>query len=167
MTPEERAHRVLELVGKARHLPRRPMPHEIATLTAEELAQLAPAELEELNLILETERRERLRADLSFFASECLRIKAKSGETIPLRFNRAQTYLHTRLEEQRQRTGKVRTILLKGRQTGFSTAIGARFYHRTALTKGIQTFISCTGARQSFRRKPSDPGRVLAWELAR
>jgi hypothetical protein len=117
------------------------MPHEIATLTAEELAQLAPAELEELTLILETERRERLRADLSFFASECLRIKAKSGETIPLRFNRAQTYLHTRLEEQRQRTGKVRTILLKGRQTGFSTAIGARFYHRTALTKGIQTFI--------------------------
>jgi hypothetical protein len=63
------------------------------------------------------------------YATECLKIKAKIGEIIPLRFNRAQIYLHTRIEQQRQRTGKVRTILLKGRQTGFSTAIGARFYH--------------------------------------
>ena len=114
---------------------------ETATLTAEELGRLEPVELEELTLILETERRDRLRSDLPMYAAECLKIKAKSGETIPLRFNRAQTYLHTRLEEQRQRTGKVRTILLKGRQAGFSTAIGARFYHCTSLTKGIQTFI--------------------------
>ena len=114
---------------------------EIAPLKPDELGRLAPAELEELTLILETERRDRLRSDLPVHAAECLKIKAKSGELIPLHFNRAQTYLHSCLEEQRQRTGKVRTILLKGRQTGFSTAIGARFYHRTSLNKGIQTFI--------------------------
>lgn len=35
----------------------------------------------------------------------------------------------------------VRAILLKGRQAGFSTYIGARFYHRTSLNRGVETFI--------------------------
>lgn len=83
----------------------------------------------------------RLRDSLPLFAAECLKIRAKSAEVVPLRFNRSQLYLHERLEEQRKRTGKVRAILVKARQTGFSTYIGARFYHRTSLNRGIQTFI--------------------------
>jgi hypothetical protein len=36
-----------------------------------------------------------------------------------------------------------------------------------ALTENTATIERRTGARQTYRRKPSDPGRVLAWELAR
>jgi hypothetical protein len=64
-----------------------------------------------------------------------------SGHIVPLGFNKSQLYLHQRLEEQRQKTGMVRAILLKGRQAGFSTYIGGRFYHRTSLNRGVETFI--------------------------
>ena len=35
------------------------------------------------------------------------------------------------------------------------------------LAEDAATIETRTGARQSFRREPCDPGRVLAWELAR
>jgi len=34
-----------------------------------------------------------------------------------------------------------------------------------ALTEDAATIETRTGARQTYRRKPNDPGRVLAWEL--
>jgi hypothetical protein len=36
-----------------------------------------------------------------------------------------------------------------------------------ALTENTATIERRTGARQTYRRKPSAPGRVLAWEVAR
>jgi hypothetical protein len=35
-----------------------------------------------------------------------------------------------------------------------------------ALTENTATIETRTGARQTFRRKPNEPGRVLAWQLA-
>ncbi len=87
------------------------------------------------------ERLRRLRNDLPLYAGECLKIRTKAGRTEPLIFNRAQRYVHQRLEEQRAKTGKVRALLLKARQQGFSTYIAARFYHRASLRKGVQVYI--------------------------
>ena len=87
------------------------------------------------------EKRKRLRDDLEFYARNCLKIRTKSGKVVPFLFNKAQRYIHERLEEQKRRTGKVRALILKGRQQGCSTYIGARFYHRTSWTKGLRTFI--------------------------
>ena len=36
-----------------------------------------------------------------------------------------------------------------------------------ALSENTATIETRTGARQTWRRRPSEPGRVLAWELAR
>lgn len=83
----------------------------------------------------------RLRNDFEFYARNCLTIRAKSGAEQQLRFNRAQAYIHERLEEQKARTGKVRALILKGRQQGCSTLIGGRFYHLTTMARGIRTFI--------------------------
>jgi hypothetical protein len=85
--------------------------------------------------------REQLRTDLEFYARNCLRIKTKPGALAPFQFNRAQTYIHERLEEQKSRTGKVRALILKGRQQGCSTYVGARYYHCTTWRKGVKTFI--------------------------
>lgn len=94
-----------------------------AELTQEERARLA------------------LRDDFPFYARHCLTIRSKSGAEQPLFLNRAQAYIHERLEEQRARTGRVRALILKGRQQGCSTLIAARFYHRTSWSRGVRTFI--------------------------
>jgi hypothetical protein len=83
----------------------------------------------------------RLCDDLPHFATHCLKIKDKGGKTIPLVFNRSQMYLHDRLEAQKARTGRVRAIIVKGRQTTISTYVSSRYYHRTAMTRGVQCFI--------------------------
>lgn len=56
-------------------------------------------------------------------------------------FNRAQRYIHEQLETQKAATGKVRALILKGRQQGCSTYVGARYYHNTTWRKGLKTFI--------------------------
>lgn len=88
-----------------------------------------------------TEARVRLRDDLDFYARNCMFIRAKSGKVQAFRFNKAQAYIHERLEAQREATGRVRALILKGRQQGCSTYVGARYYHRTTWSKGIRTFI--------------------------
>ena len=71
---------------------------------------------------------ERIADDFEFFAEKVLRIRAKDGSIVPLVLNKAQKYLHARIEAQKAKTGKVRIIGLKGRQQGFSTYIQARFF---------------------------------------
>lgn len=86
-------------------------------------------------------KRAALRDDFPYYARNCLTIRTKSGKESTFALNRAQTYIHEQLEAQRRRTGRVRALILKGRQQGCSTYIGARFYHRTTWRKGVRTFI--------------------------
>ena len=79
--------------------------------------------------------------DLTRFAPAFLTIKLKSGKSLPFQLNTAQMYVHRRLEAQLQKTGKVRAIILKGRQQGCSTYIQARFFHKVITTKGKKAFI--------------------------
>lgn len=74
-----------------------------------------------------------VRGSLEVFATHCAKIKDKSGAVIPFAWNRAQHYVHERLEAQRKATGKVRALILKGRQQGVSTYVGARYYHLVAM----------------------------------
>lgn len=82
-----------------------------------------------------------LKNSLPLFADKCLKIKDKSGQIIPLKFNKAQLYIHERCEDQKRRLGRVRVIILKGRQQGSSTYVAARFYHKTSWKFGISTQI--------------------------
>lgn len=83
----------------------------------------------------------RLINDLSFYSENNLKIKPKTGEFQSFSFNRAQQYIHSRLEEQKEKTGKVRAVILKGRQQGCSTYVGARYYHNTVCNQAVLTFI--------------------------
>ena len=87
------------------------------------------------------DKREQLRVDLEFYARNCLFIRTKEAKVEPFTFNKAQRYIHERLEEQKAQTGKVRALILKGRQQGCSTYVGGRFYHGTTWAKGVETFI--------------------------
>lgn len=85
--------------------------------------------------------RKELRDDLRVYGRKCLKIRSKSGAVKPFMFNAAQAYLHNKLESQKRRTGKVRAIILKGRQQGCSTYVSARYFHRATHFKGQRVFI--------------------------
>ena len=88
--------------------------------------------------------RRRLRDDFQHYGSRCLKVRPKDPRAgnVPLNLNRAQSYLHGQLEAQREKTGKVRALVLKGRQQGISTYIGGRFYWRSTHGQGIRCFIT-------------------------
>ena len=75
------------------------------------------------------------------FGPQCLKIRTKAGQFPHLVLNRAQLYVHRLLEKQRAEKGYVRALILKGRQQGISTYIAARYYRKTALNKGVNTYI--------------------------
>ena len=94
--------------------------------------------------------RERLKNDLEHYAKKCLWIRTKNpvmvdgrlSKLAPFVFNKAQRYLHQQLQAQAQETGgKIRALLLKGRQQGCSTYVGGRFYHLTTHNPGFKSFI--------------------------
>jgi hypothetical protein len=82
------------------------------------------------------------REDLNAFARDCTTIRDKRGvlERFP-GFNAAQLYTHKQLEAQLQRTGKVRALVLKGRQQGISTYTAIRFYRKASLHRGTNVYI--------------------------
>jgi hypothetical protein len=83
----------------------------------------------------------RAKDDFAFFARKFLRIRTKGGSVVPFTLNRAQRFLHERLETQRRKTGRVRAVVLKGRQLGASTYIQGRFYWRLWAGRGLSAFI--------------------------
>lgn len=89
----------------------------------------------------EREIRLRYKTNFPFFAEKALKIRTKAGENLPLRLNSIQAYIHDRLEEQRRDAGKVRCLVLKGRQGGVSTYTVGRHYWQVSHRKGCQAFI--------------------------
>jgi len=83
-----------------------------------------------------------LRDDLQYYSKKCLKIVDKNtGQLVPFVFNRAQAYIHQRLEEQKRKIGKVRAVIVKGRQQGCSTYVAARYFHAATLQPGTTVFI--------------------------
>ena len=87
------------------------------------------------------DKRQKLKDDFVFYARNCLNIRTKDSGILPFKLNEAQLYIHERLEEQIENTGKVRAIILKGRQQGASTLIQGRYVHKTTHNRGVRAFI--------------------------
>lgn len=84
--------------------------------------------------------RKRLYKDFEFYAAQALKIRTKAAKIVPFKLNRAQKRLLGAILAQWEETGRVRVVILKARQLGFSTMIGGFLYwwlsqHRA--TKGI------------------------------
>ena len=87
------------------------------------------------------EKRIRLMTDFEFYARNCLMIRTKEKGLQPLELNQAQQYIHNELEKQQKETGKVRAIILKGRQQGMSTYTEGRYLWKVTHNKGVRAFI--------------------------
>jgi len=97
---------------------------------------MTPAERAERNRKIDV-----LKADFPLYSSRCLKVLTKKGTIQSFTLNRAQLYVHEKVEEQLAKTGKVRVLVLKGRQQGISTYVEGRFMWRTSLNKGKRAFI--------------------------
>lgn len=85
---------------------------------------------------------ERLNTDLPYFLAEApIMVLDKRGALVNFKLNRAQQFIHNRLEEQKKRTGRVRALILKGRQEGCSLYMTARNYHKISRTPGISALL--------------------------
>lgn len=89
----------------------------------------------------EYQLRLRLKEDFPYYAENSLFVRSKDKGLVPFKLNKAQQYIHERIERQRKETGKVRAIVLKGRQQGCSTYVEGRFMWRTTHERGYKTFI--------------------------
>lgn len=122
----------------------------------------------DLQILTEQQKKKltHLATNLPYYSSSCLKIVDKAGGILPLVFNKAQAYLHERLERQRMETGMVRAVVLKGRQQGCTTYIQARYFHKTnfknntsayVLAHQVESTIKIFGMTQKFRRNlPTD-----------
>lgn len=79
--------------------------------------------------------------DFEAYAADNLHIRTKSGQIQPFVLNRAQKYLHAKLQEQLALRGWVRAIGLKGRQQGFSTYAQGRARWKVTHHGGYRAFI--------------------------
>lgn len=94
-----------------------------------------------INLDYEKAIRQKLKDDFPHYASKCLKIRTRQGLIKPFVLNKAQRFVFDKLMEQRGKIGKIRALVLKGRQQGISTLINALYYHETTHSFGAQTFI--------------------------
>lgn len=87
------------------------------------------------------EIRQRLASDFTLYALNCLKIRTKGGEILGFVLNSAQKHLHRMVNEQLEKLGKIRAIILKGRQQGISTYIEGRFFWNVTHNAGRRAFI--------------------------
>ncbi len=83
------------------------------------------------------------------FIEDNLMIQDKAGKLIPLIFNPAQKKLYQEIRRQQKKGQPVRIIILKARQVGFSTAVAALFYARSATTANTNSMIVAHKAEAS------------------
>lgn len=89
----------------------------------------------------ETRKLEQIKFNLPYFSRNCLKITTKDARIEPLVLNRSQEYFHNLCEEEIKKTGRLRVLVVKGRQSGISTYVAARFYHKTSMRRALKTFI--------------------------
>jgi hypothetical protein len=85
--------------------------------------------------------RHRFKTDFEFYSALCLKIRPKAGALVPFTMNKAQQYLHLVAQKQELEKGRVRILVLKGRQQGISTYIEGRLYWKVSHRKGVYAFI--------------------------
>lgn len=91
--------------------------------------------------LLTDEQYARLMCEEELYFEVCLQIRTKDQGLQPLKLNASQRVAHEAIEKQRAETGKVRALILKGRQQGISTYVGARFYRAVSTATGQLAFI--------------------------
>lgn len=83
-----------------------------------------------------------LKTNFPYYAKNILRISLKDGSNVPFVLNTPQKRLHEELEAILKKKGKLRVIIVKGRQLGCSTYVQGRFFWKLYwANKALKAFI--------------------------
>lgn len=93
--------------------------------------------------LFKRKKKDEYKNDFELFAKEQIRIITKNASQgfVPFSFNAAQVLINEKLEAQREKTGKVRAIVLKARQQGISTYCAARVFWKTFFTPHTRSVV--------------------------
>ena len=89
----------------------------------------------------ETQREKLITGPFGFYSRNCLIVRSKGEGLVKMVLNKSQRYVDELLEEQLAKTGRVRALILKGRQQGISSYIQGRFVRKTTTRRGVRAFI--------------------------
>lgn len=90
---------------------------------------------------LESQAVRKFAGSFAFYARKALRIRQKDGTTVQFSLNRSQRMLDEKINEQLQKTGMVRVLVLKSRQVGISTYFSGRSYWKVTFNHGTKAFV--------------------------
>ncbi|THA00490.1 hypothetical protein D3M79_04170 [Rodentibacter pneumotropicus] len=85
--------------------------------------------------------RSEFRCSFQAFAYYCLKIRTKTNGIVPFKLNSVQLDLLDKFYEQMKINGRGRFIVLKARQMGLSTFIGALYYWWTIYHRGTKSLV--------------------------
>ena len=91
------------------------------------------------NTKLDTLRK--LLGDEEFYFKSCLKILTKKSKLVPFELNQPQSRVKKLLDEQVEKIGRIRAIILKARQQGVSTYVQGKFFKKASTTKYRKTLI--------------------------
>lgn len=83
----------------------------------------------------------RLRDDFPYYAQKALKIRTKDAKIAPLKLNAAQEILQDAIQRQLAEKGRIRIIILKGRQQGLSTMVGGFLYHQVSQSRAKKAIV--------------------------
>lgn len=83
----------------------------------------------------------RLKEEFPFYSQTALKIRTKKAKVEPFVLNEAQHILEEAIEKQMAETGRVRIIILKGRQQGMSTYVGGWLYHKVSQSQAQKAIV--------------------------
>jgi hypothetical protein len=90
---------------------------------------------------LSDEEYDTILAEAEIYFEACLQIRTKDEGLQPLQLNTTQRIVHEEAEKQLAEEGRVRLMVLKGRQVGVSTYIGGRGYRKVTTNEGQLAYI--------------------------
>lgn len=90
-----------------------------------------------------------LRTDFEYYAPRALKIVPKSGSVCPFVMNQSQQFVHEKLEAQLAAKGRVRALIVKGRQQGLSTYSEGRFIWKTTMNQAIRAFVVASESKNT------------------
>ena len=90
---------------------------------------------------LQSQHNELCFGPFDYYSHNCLVIRTKDEGLQQFELNVAQEFLDEILEAQLRYTGRVRVIILKGRQQGISTYVQGRFIRKVTTKEGLRAFI--------------------------
>lgn len=75
------------------------------------------------------------------FGAECVKLVNLDREFVPFKMNKAQQYIHYRIEKMRKRKGFVKVLVLKGRQQGSSKYFNLRLVRKVVTEDNQACFV--------------------------